>query len=82
MKNLNAAVYVYAVMISQMSEKNNVLLFESLSSELKFYQNVIINLMQFFKSLHKFIMHYIEIKNEDIFYKLLYNLLLKKFKIL
>ena len=82
MKNLNAAAHIYMTVISQAFERNNVLLFESLSSELKFYQNVIINLMQFFKSLHEFTVHYIKIKNKDIFYELLYNLLLKKLKIL
>ena len=58
------------------------MLFESLSSELKFYQNVIADLTQFFKLLHEFAVHYIKTENEDIFYKFLYNFLLKKFKIL
>ena len=82
MKNLNAAAHVYAAVISQMLKENSISSFKSLSSELKFYQNVITDLMQFFKFLHEFIMHYIETENENIFYKLLYNLSLKKFKIL
>ena len=38
--------------------------------------------MQSFKSLHEFTVHYIKTENEDIFYELLYNLLLKKLKML
>ena len=82
MKDLNAAVHVYAAIISQASEKNNILLLKSLLSELKFYQNVITNSVQFFKLLHEFIMHYIKTEKKDILYKFLYNLLLKKFKML
>ena len=81
-KDLNAAVHVYAAVISQAFERNSVLLLESLLLELKFYQNIITDLMQSFKSLHKFIMHYIKIKNEDILYEFLYNLLSKKLKML
>ena len=38
--------------------------------------------MQSFKFLHKSAVHFIETENENIFYKLLYNLLSKKFKML
>ena len=72
MKDLNAAAHVYVTIISQASERNNTLSLELLSSELKFYQNVVINLTQSFKLLHKFVVHYIEIENEDIFYEFLY----------
>ena len=82
MKDLNAAVHIYIIMISQMSEKNNALLLESLSLKLKFYQNVIADLIQSFQFLHESAVHYIETENEDIFYKFLYNLLLKKLKML
>ena len=44
MKDLNAAIHVYAVMISQTFERNNALLLKSLLLELKFYQNVVANL--------------------------------------
>ena len=82
MKDLNAAVHMYVIMISQAFKRNSTSLLESLSLKLKFYQNIIADLTQFFKSLHEFIMHYIETENEDILYKSLYNLLLKKLKIL
>ena len=82
MKNLNAAIHVYIAVISQAFKKNSILLLESLLLELKFYQDVIANLMQFFKSLHEFVMHYIKTENKNILYKFLYNLSLKKLKML
>ena len=82
MKDLNAAAHVYAAVISQVSEKNSALLLESLLSELKSYQNIVADLMQSFKPLHKFTVHYIETENEDISYEFLYNLSSKKLKML
>ena len=82
MKDLNAAAHIYVTVISQVFKRNNALLLKSLLSELKFYQNVIADLTQSFKSLHEFVMHYIKTENENIFYKLLYNFSLKKFKML
>ena len=73
---------MYVTVISQVFKENNALLFELLLLELKFYQNVITDSMQSFKLLHEFTVHYIKTKNENIFYKFLYNLLLKKFKML
>ena len=54
-----------------MFKKNNILLLKSLLSELKFYQNIIADLTEFFKSLHESTVHYIKTRNEDIFYKFL-----------
>ena len=50
--------------------------------ELSFFINVITDKKKFIKFIHNFTMYHIKIKDDDILYKLLYNLFIKKFVIL
>ena len=74
--------YVFITILFKKSKTSFIKKMLKLFLKLSFFMNMITAKQKFIKFIYNFTMYYIKIENNNILYKSLYNLFIKKFIIL